>query len=204
MTRLDIVKRATDLLVGSTLLVVSAPLQAATAVAIRATMGAPVLFRQERAGQHGSPFTLWKFRTMCAPKADRTGPEWDADRLTTFGRFLRSSSLDELPSLWNVVRGNMSLVGPRPLLLSYVGRYSDVQVRRLLVRPGITGWAQVNGRNVLTWEEKFRLDCWYVEHRAWTLDLRILVRTAAVVFHREGINFAESSTMPEFLGVDAR
>jgi lipopolysaccharide/colanic/teichoic acid biosynthesis glycosyltransferase len=203
MRRREILKRATDLVVSSMLLVMTAPLQAATAVAIRATMGAPVLFRQSRAGQRGHPFTLWKFRTMSAPVAGRTGPEWDGDRLTALGRFLRGSSLDELPSLWNVIRGDMSLVGPRPLLLRYVDRYTEAQARRLLVRPGITGWAQVNGRNGLAWDEKFRLDCWYVEHRTWSLDLRILMRTVAVVFRREGISFAATSTMPEFRGVDA-
>jgi lipopolysaccharide/colanic/teichoic acid biosynthesis glycosyltransferase len=204
MTQLGILKRATDLVLGSALLVMSAPLQAATAAAIRTTMGAPVLFRQRRAGQHGRPFMLWKFRTMSVPVEGRTGPEWDNERLTPFGRLLRSSSLDELPSLWNVFRGDMSLVGPRPLLLSYVGRYTEAQARRLLVRPGITGWAQANGRNGLTWEEKFRLDCWYVDHRTWTLDLRILLRTVVAVIRREGISFAESSTMPEFRGVDAQ
>ena len=202
MTRPDILKRATDLVVGSALLLMSAPLQAATAVVIRTTMGAPVLFRQRRAGQHGRSFTLRKFRTMSAPVAGRTGPEWDHERLTPVGRLLRSSSLDELPSIWNVIRGDMSLVGPRPLLLRYVDRYTKEQARRLLVRPGITGWAQTHGRNGITWEEKFRLDCWYVDHRTWTLDLRILLRTVVAVIRREGITFDAASTMPEFRRVD--
>lgn len=195
-------KRATDLALGSLLLVMSAPLQALAAVAIRGTMGAPVLFRQRRAGQNGRPFTLLKFRTMSAPAAGREGPAWDHERLTAVGRLLRDSSVDELPSLWNVLRGDMSLVGPRPLLVSYIDWYTEEQARRLLVKPGLTGWAQIHGRNALTWEERFSLDCWYVDHRTWALDLQILVRTVIVVIRREGISFAGVSTMTEFRGSD--
>jgi sugar transferase EpsL len=163
-------------------------------------MGSPVLFRQSRAGQHGRPFTLWKFRTMAAPTADRTGPEWEADRMTALGRFLRSSSLDELPSLWNVVRGDMSLVGPRPLLMQYLARYTAEQARRHDVRPGITGWAQVNGRNAIRWEEKFALDVWYVDHVSFALDCRILWLTLLRVVRPQGISREGHATMPEFFG----
>ena len=167
---------------------------ALVACAVRVVLGSPVFFVQERAGRGGRPFRLFKFRSM------RTGPGTDAERLTPFGRFLRASSLDELPELLLVLRGTLSLVGPRPLPTAYLPRYSPEQARRHEVRPGITGWAQVNGRNRLSWEEKFRLDVWYVAHRSLALDLRILVLTLAAVFCRSGISAAGEATMGEFNG----
>jgi lipopolysaccharide/colanic/teichoic acid biosynthesis glycosyltransferase len=161
------------------------------------------LFRQERAGLDGRPFQIVKFRTM----TDARGPDGallsDADRLTPFGRFLRSTSLDELPELWNVLRGDMSLVGPRPLLMRYEPLYTPRQRRRHDVRPGITGWAQVNGRNAMSWEARFELDVWYVEHRSLGLDLRILWRTVATVLRREGVSQAGHVTMEPFAGSPA-
>lgn len=156
-----------------------------------------MLFRQQRPGLHGKPFELIKFRTMIVAEA---GVDRDAQRLTRIGRFLRATSLDELPQLWNVVRGDMSLVGPRPLLMQYLDRYTDEQARRHLVRPGLTGWAQVNGRNALRWEEKFALDLWYVDHRSFVLDLRILWMTILRVLGRRGVAADGSATMPEFMG----
>ena len=160
------------------------PLMALVACAVRVALGSPVFFVQERAGRGGRPFRLFKFRSM------RTGAGTDAERLTPFGRFLRASSLDELPELLLVLRGTLSLVGPRPLPTAYLPRYSPEQARRHEVRPGITGWAQVNGRNRLSWDEKFRLDVWYVDHRSLVLDLRILVLTLVAVFRRSGISAA--------------
>ena len=163
-------------------------------------IGAPVFFRQQRPGLHGQPFQMVKFRTM----TDARGPDGallpDAERLTPFGRFLRSASLDELPELWNVLRGDMSLVGPRPLLMEYLPLYTPEQARRHAVRPGITGWAQVNGRNALSWEEKFALDVWYVDHQSLALDIRILWLTARKVLAREGISAAGEATMGKFTG----
>lgn len=167
---------------------------ALVACAVRVKLGSPVFFAQERAGRGGRPFRLFKFRSM------RTGPGTDAERLTPFGRFLRASSLDELPELLLVLRGTLSLVGPRPLPTAYLPRYSPEQARRHEVRPGITGWAQVNGRNRLSWDEKFRLDVWYVDHRSLALDLRILVLTLVAVFRRSGISAAGEATMGEFNG----
>ena len=167
---------------------------ALVACAVRVKLGSPVFFVPERAGRGGRPFRLFKFRSM------RTGPGTDAERLTPFGRFLRASSLDELPELLLVLRGTLSLVGPRPLPTAYLPRYSPEQARRHEVRPGITGWAQVNGRNRLSWDEKFRLDVWYVDHRSLALDLRILVLTLAAVFCRSGISAAGEATMGEFNG----
>ena len=196
----DAVKRALDVLaagVGGALLL---PVLAACALAVRVTMGAPVLFRQERVGQGERVFRLVKFRTMRTPKPGEEGPEHDAERLTKVGRFLRATSLDELPSLWNVVEGDMSLVGPRPLPVRYLPRYSELQARRHEVKPGITGWTQVNGRNTLSWDEKFELDVWYVDHRSLRLDLRILAGTVSKVLRREGISAGDHATMPEFEG----
>jgi lipopolysaccharide/colanic/teichoic acid biosynthesis glycosyltransferase len=175
-------------------LVAVAPVLGVTAVAIRATLGSPVLFRQVRPGLGGRPFELIKFRTM------RDGPEPDAERLTAFGRFLRASSLDELPQLINVVRGELSLVGPRPLLTRYLPRYSPAQARRHDVLPGMTGWAQINGRNALSWPEKFALDTWYVDHWSLALDAKILLLTARRVLQRSGVAQAGHATMPEFMG----
>ena len=184
-------------------LVVLAPVLGVVAGLVRAKLGSPVLFSQTRPGLHGAPFTMRKFRTM----TDARGPDGallpDAERLTPFGRFLRASSLDELPELWNVVRGEMSLVGPRPLLMQYLERYTPEQARRHEVRPGITGLAQVSGRNALSWDDKFALDVAYVERVSLRLDLWILGQTVAKVFRREGISAAGQATMPEFMGADA-
>ena len=182
-----------------TLLVLAAaplwiPLAAVVALAVRAADGRPVLFRQERAGKGGVPFTMLKFRTM------RSGEGSDAARLTRLGRFLRATSLDELPQLLHVLSGKMALVGPRPLPTAYLPRYSPEQARRHEVRPGITGWAQVNGRNALSWEEKFRLDVWYVDNRSLFLDAKILFLTVFKTASRDGINHPGSDTMDEFLG----
>ena len=193
-------KRLLDLLIGSATLVVLSPVMLAIALVVRISMGMPVLFRQERPGLNGAPFTMIKFRTMRSAY-DQDGKRLaDADRLTRIGAFLRSTSLDELPSLWSVVRGDMSLVGPRPLLMEYLPRYSDRQWRRHEVRPGVTGWAQVNGRNATTWEERFDLDVWYVDNQSLLLDLRILLMTIARVLRRDGINQAGQATMSPFTG----
>ena len=167
---------------------------------VRRKLGSPAFFRQVRPGMHGQPFEMVKFRTM----TDARGPDGallpDADRLTPFGRFLRASSLDELPELWNVLKGEMSLVGPRPLLMEYLPLYSPQQARRHEVRPGITGWAQVNGRNAISWDDKFKLDVWYVDHRSLWLDIKILWLTVKKVLVREGISAAGEATMPRFTG----
>lgn len=171
-------------------------------VLVRVVLGAPVLYRQQRPGLHGQPFTLVKFRTMSDATSPSGEPLPDEARLTRFGRLLRSTSLDELPGLWNVLRGDMSLVGPRPLLMRYLPRYSATQRRRHEVRPGVTGWAQVNGRNALSWDEKFDLDVWYVDHVGFRLDVRILWRTVVGVLGRRGVSAAGHATMPEFMGSD--
>lgn len=193
-------KRTLDFVVAALLLAVLSPLLALTAVAVRIGLGNPVFFRQVRPGMHGRPFTMLKFRTMrdAADESGRVLP--DAERLTKLGRWLRATSLDELPELINVLRGEMSLVGPRPLLMEYLPLYSERQARRHEVRPGITGWAQVNGRNTLSWDERFELDVWYVEHRSLALDLRILAMTIAKVLKREGINEPGEATMTKFRG----
>ncbi len=170
------------------------PMMAIVAGFVRIKMGSPVFFTQERAGLNGKPFRMLKFRSM------RDGPGSDAERLTKFGRFLRASSLDELPELFLVLRGTMSLVGPRPLPTVYLPRYSPEQARRHAVRPGITGWAQINGRNLLSWEEKFRHDVWYVGNRTLALDIKILFLTFATVFRRSGISAEGEATMGEFRG----
>ena len=193
-------KRAIDVVVATVALVVTAPLGLAVALAIRVVDGAPVLFRHRRCGRGGRPFTMVKFRTMRAPTDRQSGPQHDAVRLTRLGRFLRSASLDELPTLINVVRGDMSLVGPRPLPVEYLGRYDDRQARRLEVRPGITGWAVVGGRNRLTWDDRLDLDVWYVDHRSLRLDLRILARTVALVARRTDVDHTADLTMTEFHG----
>lgn len=194
-------KRLFDIIGAVVLLVLLLPVLLIVAILVRVKLGSPVLFRQVRPGRGARPFTLVKFRTMAVPAPGApTAP--DADRLTPFGRKLRASSLDELPELWNVLRGEMSLVGPRPLLMAYLERYSPEQARRHEVRPGITGWAQVNGRNATTWEERLRLDVWYVDNRSLALDLRILLRTVALVFSREGISPPGEATMEEFRGGD--
>ena len=193
-------KRTFDLGCGLLLLFLLAPFLALLAFLVRLKLGAPVLFCQQRPGLRGEPFTLYKFRTMTDARDAQGNLLPDAERLSAFGRFLRRWSLDELPELFNVLRGEMSLVGPRPLLVQYLKRYTPEQARRHEVRPGITGWAQVNGRNALTWEEKFALDVWYVDHQSLWLDVKILGMTVWQVFKREGINQPGQATMKEFLG----
>lgn len=188
--------------VGSVLLLLLLllPLLIVLALAVRGVLGSPILFRQRRTGLGGREFTLYKFRTMTEAR-DREGRLLpDEVRLTRFGRWLRAMSLDELPELWNVLKGDMRLVGPRPLLPAYLPRYSPEQMRRHEVKPGVTGWAQVHGRNALSWEEKFALDVWYVDHRSWWLDLKILGRTIWYVLRREGISQPGCVTAPEFEG----
>ena len=193
-------KRSADVLFSAIALLIFAPLMAAIALAIKLTAGAPVLFRQTRPGYKGQPFTLLKFRTMTAARDARGLLLPDADRLTPLGKRLRQQSLDELPQLWNVFRGDMSLVGPRPLLMQYMDRYTPAQSRRHDVKPGITGWAQVNGRNALTWPEKFALDIWYVDNWSLSLDAWILIRTFWQVVKRDGISQQGHATMSEFSG----
>ncbi|QSR32857.1 UDP-galactose phosphate transferase [Nocardioides sp. S5] len=199
MTPYDPVKRFIDVVVGSAALVLSAPMQLVLAVLVRQKLGSPVLFRQARPGKDGEIFELAKFRTMLEPDESR-GLVTDEQRLTRFGAFLRSTSLDELPTLWHVVRGDMSLVGPRPLLVRYLDRYTPEQARRHEVRPGVTGLAQVNGRNAITWDEKFAKDLEYVKDRNLLLDLKIIWRTMAQVARRDGISASGNVTMPEFMG----
>jgi len=193
-------KRIFDLVLTIPVLMLLSPLLVVVAFWGRAKLGSPVLFRQQRAGLHGQPFTLFKFRTMTNVRDAKGELLPDAERLTRLGRFLRRSSLDELPELFNVLKREMSLVGPRPLLMRYLDRYTPEQARRHEVRPGITGWAQVNGRNVLTWEQKFALDVWYVDHQSLWLDLRIIAMTLWKVLKREGINALGQATAKEFLG----
>ena len=197
-------KRIFDVTIVLVTSVAWVPLIIGVAVAVRVMLGSPVLFTQLRPGLHGRPFRLAKFRTMIdqAPPGERALS--DAERLTAFGRFLRSTSLDELPELWNVLIGDMSLVGPRPLLMEYLPLYSAEQARRHNVLPGLTGWAQINGRNALSWEEKFALDTWYVDHQSTVLDLQILWRTVTKVLRREGINSSDELTMPRFTGTGHR
>lgn len=195
-----ILKRLLDVTLIALTLPISLAVMALLALLIRAQLGRPVLFRQMRPGLHGRPFTLVKFRTMHVDKNESELP--DAQRLTDFGRFLRSTSLDELPELWNVLRNDMSLVGPRPLLMEYLPLYTAEQARRHAVRPGITGWAQVNGRNAISWPAKLELDVWYVDHQSLWLDLRILWLTLFNVVRRHGIAAADDATMPKFRGTD--
>ncbi|MFW5475069.1 sugar transferase [Knoellia sp. CPCC 206450] len=198
MSRLD-AQRVLDLAFATPALVLSLPVQAVVAVAVRRRLGSPALFRQERPGLHGELFTMRKFRTM-RDVDEAHGLVTDEQRLTPFGSFLRSTSFDELPTLWNIVRGDMSLVGPRPLLPQYLDRYTPEQARRHEVRPGLTGLAQVSGRNALTWEERLALDVEYVDTRSMALDLRILWRTVATVLRRDGVTAEGHVTMPEFMG----
>lgn len=191
-------KRVVDVVVAGTVLLASLPVQAAIAVAIRRSMGAPVLFRQPRPGKDGVPFELVKFRTMQQPDTDHVT---DAERLTQLGEWLRSTSLDELPTLWNVVKGDMSLVGPRPLLVEYLPLYTPEQARRHEVRPGVTGLAQISGRNGLSWDEKFRLDVRYVDSRSLWLDVRIIAGTVLRVLRRDGISQPGEATMKPWTAV---
>ena len=196
-------KRAIDRTLAGALLVTLSPVMAATALAIRVSMGSPVLFRQQRPGLRGRPFELVKFRTMIDARDASGAPLPDGRRLTRVGQLIRSTSLDELPQLWNVVRGEMSLVGPRPLLMEYLSRYTSEQARRHDVLPGITGWTQINGRNALQWEAKFALDVWYVDHWSLLLDAKILALTAARLVDRSGISQEGHATMPVFMGTAA-
>ena len=198
--RSKIVKRALDIGVALTSLIVLSPVLALIAALIKLTSGGPVLIRQVRPGLGGWPYRLIKFRTMKDVRDSSGNLLPDEQRLTRLGRFLRRTSLDELPELINVLKGEMSLVGPRPLLMRYLDRYTPEQARRHEVKPGITGWAQINGRNALTWEEKFKLDVWYVDHRSFWLDAKILLLTLWKVLQREGINQPGHATMEEFRG----
>lgn len=193
-------KRLLDLFGAATGMALTAPILLTAMLTVRVCMGRPVLFKQIRPGRHGRPFLLLKLRTMHDVIADDGQPLPDSERLSGIGRFLRSTSIDELPGLWNVLVGDMSLVGPRPLLMEYLPLYSTEQARRHEVRPGITGWAQVNGRNALSWEEKFALDIWYVDHSSFWLDLQILWLTVVKVVKREGISGAGEATMSRFEG----
>ncbi|MFN4341437.1 MAG: sugar transferase [Azonexus sp.] len=197
------VKRLFDIFAALLVLVALAPVLVVVAWKIHRKLGSPVLFQQVRPGLHGQPFKMIKFRTMRDAVDAQGNLLPDSERMTPFGNFLRSTSLDELPELWNVLKGEMSLVGPRPLLMEYLPLYSPEQARRHEVRPGVTGWAQVNGRNALSWDEKFKLDVWYVDNHSFWLDLKILLRTVKKVFVREGISAAGEATMPRFTGSDS-
>ncbi|MBW4017401.1 sugar transferase [Moraxella osloensis] len=193
-------KRAFDIAASTSALVVLSPVLAITAYKVKKELGSPVLFRQTRPGLHGKPFEMVKFRTM-KDATDKEGNALpDSQRLTDFGKRLRASSLDELPELWNVLKGDMSLVGPRPLLMEYLPLYSAEQAKRHNVRPGVTGYAQVNGRNSLSWEDKFKLDTWYVEHQSFLLDMKILLKTVKKVIIKDGISAEGEATMTKFTG----
>ena len=193
-------KRAFDIAASTSALVVLSPVLAITAHKVKKELGSPVLFRQTRPGLHGRPFEMIKFRTM-KDATDKEGNALpDSQRLTEFGKKLRASSLDELPEIWNVLKGDMSLVGPRPLLMEYLPLYSAEQAKRHNVRPGVTGYAQVNGRNSLSWEDKFKLDTWYVEHQSFWLDMKILLKTVKKVIIKDGISAEGEATMTKFTG----
>ncbi|MDN3652657.1 sugar transferase [Thalassotalea ponticola] len=193
-------KRLFDFSVALIALMLFSPVMLITALLVRVKLGSPILFKQPRPGLHGKVFNMFKFRSML-DAFDETGiPLSDEQRLTRFGQVLRSTSLDELPGLWNVLKGDMSLVGPRPLLVEYLPLYNKEQARRHEVRPGITGWAQVNGRNSLSWSDKFKLDVWYVEHQSFWLDIKILLLTVKKVFIKEGVSAEDHVTMPPFRG----
>lgn len=194
------VKRAFDIIVAATMLIALSPILLALALLIRIKLGQPIFFSQVRPGRKGKPFRMIKFRTMLEAVDQHGNALPDSERLTGFGRLLRSTSLDELPELVNILRGDMSLVGPRPLLMRYLPLYTPEQARRHEVRPGLTGWAQVNGRNSLSWEDRFALDVWYVDHQTMLLDLRILWLTVRKVLLREGISAEGEATMPPFTG----
>jgi len=193
-------KRALDILAAGIGVILFSPVLCVVALMIWRQMGAPVFFRQTRPGRDGRPFQMVKFRTMRDAFDEQGNALSDSDRLTRLGRFLRASSLDELPELWNVLKGDMSLVGPRPLLMEYLPLYSVEQARRHEVRPGVTGWAQINGRNAISWDAKFALDIWYVDNRSLLLDLKIIWLTIRKVAKREGISAAGEATMSKFMG----
>ena len=193
-------KRAFDLILTLVTAIFWLPLLFVVALIVRIKLGAPVFFRQERPGLNGKPFRMVKFRSMTDARDANGNLLPDEDRLPAFGRWLRASSMDELPELFNVLKGEMSLVGPRPLLMQYIPRYNARQARRHEVPPGITGWAQVNGRNAIAWDQKFELDVWYVEHRSLWLDCKIILLTILKLFCRDDVNAPGSATMPEFMG----
>lgn len=195
-------KRAFDLIVSVSALVALLPVLLVTAILVRIKLGSPIFFRQTRPGRDGKPFKMVKFRTMLDAVDKKGNPLPDKLRMTPFGSFLRATSLDELPELWNVTKGDMSLVGPRPLLMEYLPLYSEEQYRRHAVRPGVTGWAQVNGRNAISWEDKFKLDVWYVDNHSIWLDLKILFLTVKKVLVRDGISGEGEVTMSKFTGKD--
>jgi sugar transferase EpsL len=194
-------KRLLDLALTIPVLILLAPLLALLALLVRVKLGSPVFFRQQRPGLHGQPFTILKFRTMTNARDAQGNLLPDADRLTPFGQLLRSTSLDELPELILVLKGDMSLVGPRPLLMRYLDRYTLEQMHRHEAKPGITGWAQINGRNAISWENRFALDVWYVEHQSLWLDLKIIALTGWTILKGEDISQQGHATMPEFMGV---
>ena len=199
-----VIKRCFDIVASLFGLILFSPVMLIAAFMIRLSMGSPVFFRQQRPGYKGIPFQLVKFRTMKPVCLDGFNDQSDEVRLTKMGRFLRRTSLDELPEFWNVLKGEMSIVGPRPLLMDYLPRYSSEQARRHDVKPGITGWAQVNGRNAITWEERFKLDVWYVDNRSFFLDMKILWMTLTKVFLQEGISADQCATMTEFKGSEQK
>lgn len=195
-----VIKRCFDVVLSLVMLIVLSPLLIVLFLLVRIKLGKPVLFMQERPGQHGRLFLLFKLRSMTDKKDNKGALLPDHDRLTGFGKFLRQTSLDELPELYNILKGDMSFVGPRPLLVQYLSRYNAEQERRHEVKPGLTGWAQVNGRNAISWEEKFILDVWYVDHWSFWLDIKILFMTLMVVLKRSGISAEGEATMGEFMG----
>src|SRR5690554_2453469 len=195
-----VLKRVFDIIVSVVALILLLPVFLVVMILVRIKLGSPIFFRQVRPGKDGKPFVMIKFRTMLDASDKEGNPLPDSERLTKFGAFLRSTSLDELPGLWNVLKGDMSLVGPRPLLMEYLPLYSAEQARRHNVRPGITGWAQVNGRNAISWDDKFKLDVWYVDNQSFWLDLKILLLTVKKVFVREGISADGHATMEKFKG----
>lgn len=194
------IKRLLDVVLSGGALIVLSPVLLVTAVLVRTRLGSPVIFCQERPGKDEKIFKLYKFRSMTDQRDEQGNLLPDEVRLTKFGRLLRSTSLDELPELWNILRGDMSIVGPRPLLIKYLPLYNEEQRHRHDVRPGLTGWAQANGRNAISWEEKFRLDVWYVEHLSFRVDAKTILLTVKKVFAREGISAEDSATMEEFRG----
>lgn len=196
------IKRLFDIVVSALGLVLLAPIVGLIAWQVHRKLGSPVFFRQTRPGKEGAPFEMIKFRTMLDATDENGGTLPDDRRITPFGQFLRSTSLDELPELWNVLKGDMSLVGPRPLLMEYLSLYSAEQYRRHNVRPGVTGWAQINGRNALNWDEKFLLDVWYVDNQSLFLDIKIMFLTVKKVLIRDGINGEGEATMSRFLGTE--
>lgn len=197
---IKMLKRAIDLAVGSSVFLVSAPILLGASVAIAKSMGRPVLFKQQRPGLNGEPFYIYKFRTMTDARDDQGELLPDEQRMTKVGSFIRKTSIDELPQLINVLKGDLSLVGPRPLLMEYLPLYSEEQMKRHLVKPGITGWAQVNGRNAISWEAKFKLDVWYVENQSFKLDMYILYKTFINVLNRKDVSAKDHVTMEKFRG----